>query len=346
MIRAMTILSKCDPAIAQALVLFWDEFGDPMNSPYMRYARRHPVLGLVKKHLDQPLIRFFETQSSVMEFGQMQPFALSAAIKQNPLEIHPRLKSAIRHLHELQGQVAAHNSSVITIKPVSSESIILVANTLESLIEVADACLACLAQLPKKITTEYPSRITTNKKGDPFNHGFCELCWRDNEASEHKKKEGQFRIVESHVLGKVPVPTESRSKRYCQEHNPKTNHSAYRTAHKYKDLFLAEIMRLRKCYGEAADENGSTKAAWDEIKGFEGDAADFLEITKSRPYLIPSEMELRKEAYDNVRKQRSKTSEIIRLSSEGIKQAEIARQLDVTRQAVSNAIRREQGKAI
>lgn len=338
MICSMTSFSKCDPAIARALTLFWKEFGDPLNSPYMRYSKGFPVLGLVKKHLDQPLIYFFQTYAPTLASTQMSSFTFSAMLK-NGGDLYPLLKNAIRDLHALErlGGYA------------TSKSIILVANTLESLIEVDSTCRACLAQLPEKITTEYPSRITTNQKqkGDLFNHGFCELCWRDSEAAEFRKNGGRHQAFESPVLGQVSIPARSVSRRYCGKHKPKVNHTAYRTAIKHKDRFHDELARLKKYYREDDALEERRKAAWDIAMGFEGDLAKYLESTENNPSIrMPTEMEERKEAYDNVQKQLSKTSEIIRLYGEGMKQVEIARQLDVTRQAVSNAIRREQKKAL
>lgn len=338
MIYFMTSFSKCDPAIARAITLFWKEFGDPSSSPYRSYSKGFPILGLVKKHLDQPLINFFQIYAPILASAQMSPFTLSAMLK-NGGDLYPLLKNAIRNLHALErlGDCA------------TSKSTILVASTLESLIEVDSECRACLAQLPKKITTEYPSRITTNQKtkGDPFNHGFCELCWRGSEAAEHRKNDEPHQVFESPVLGQVLIPAKRVSRRYCREHKPKVNHSEYRKALKHKVRFHDELARLQKYYREDDALEKRRKAAWDFFMGLEGDLAKYLKSTENNPSIrMPTEMEVRKEAYDNVQRQLSKTSEIIRLHGEGMKRVEIARQLDVTRQAVSNAIRREQKKAV
>lgn len=66
-------------------------------------------------------------------------------------------------------------------------------------------------------------------------HGeYCELCWRQTEIESH----GDLRDADNRKL--------SVSRRFCEEHNPQTASSNYRSDINFKSAFWAEIEQIER----------------------------------------------------------------------------------------------------
>ncbi|WP_228396942.1 helix-turn-helix domain-containing protein [Limnobaculum xujianqingii] len=131
---------------------------------------------------------------------------------------------------------------------------------------------------------------------------YCVLCWRLSLRSERM------------LQAKQPVPPDAGirrlSDRYCAEHNPSDPRSRYWTDRRYKDAFERELALL--LHDLAMDRQQARKLAYERAH-----------VRKAPPKRSPL-------MHEKVRE----------LVAQGITQAEIARRLGVSRQAVWKVVKR------
>jgi predicted XRE-type DNA-binding protein len=327
---------KCDEAIVAGVEAFLGALTpDLWASPYSLYSKKYPILSLVKEHLDAPLFAFIERHAPLLKLAaDLEPFILSSLLERartNRWSFESFwggfFEQRIRRLLDdgFLLMVKGERGSAIDIDQGAS-----VGRTLEQLRFVIEICWL---KRPKRVnrnkdeSAEDIRPATVQRKGMRFKdsatlpvrmkwnliqRGYCELCWRHSEVEDYKRNGGECQSLAS-SFGDVPnigIPSKAGlSNRFCKEHKPGVNYAAYRSAYNHKAEFNAEMERiLGECGG-----------------------------------LFLSQEE-RKEAYENVPTRCSKSGEIIRLHREDMKQSEIARQLGVTRQAVSKVIKREEKK--
>jgi hypothetical protein len=144
---------------------------------------------------------------------------------------------------------------------------------------------------------------------------YCELCWRHTSKST--------KVLQN---GAIPFRDLCQSNRYCHIHNPSDPRSKYRADLRYKEAFEKEVAVL-----------------------------EFAELGKSNfpltfKYTEGYEQELRKAAYDLVHSKlllnlhklpcspkKSLAAQVLELKQKGLKQSEIARTLNKSRQEISRA---------
>jgi len=339
-----SIVEGCEQGVAQALDNFWKEFGsleDITSSPYWGYSRGYPILGLVERTLDDAVDRFYRDYAEAFGLILIANSSFSSLLKNRPREISPGLKQVLNKLVVEREELSIKPEYKYLSKLVVVEKAMA---TIDSLLAVHDLCIACLNQLPKRVTIEQQYHIHTQRKSRRPN-SFCELCWRDSEAYENRNKKktviGKFKSP----LRVELIPATYLSERFCSHHNPTTSHTAYRTDHKYKADFNKKIAELRKRYRlDKQQQDIDWEAAYQQVmQSPDGPAITewprMKKIISAFNYI--SESRIRKQAYKLIKNQHSKTTEILRLNVMGLKQIEIARQLSITRQAVCNALRRE-----
>jgi biotin operon repressor len=290
---------------------------------------------LVKVHLDAPLFAFLERHAPLLKLAaDLEPFTLSALLERARTN-RWSFESFWGGFFEQEIRRLIDDSYLLMVKKARGLGIDIdqgesVGRTLEQLRFVIEVCWL---KRPKRVnrnkneSNEDFRPASVQRKGARFKdgvslpvqmkwnliqRGYCELCWRYSEVEDYKRNGGKCQFLASSFGDELNIGIPSKaglSNRFCKEHKPSVNYAAYRSAYNHKAEFYAELERiLGECGG-----------------------------------LFLSQEE-RKKAYENVPRRCSKSGEIIRLRREGMKQSEIARQLAVTRQAVSKVITRDEKK--
>lgn len=188
--------------------------------------------------------------------------------------------------------------------------------TFESLLEII---IFCRARPSRRGIDMFGLALRGRERGRQRTHSddhypYCELCWRLVMASEAKELKLRGR---SPSLGPSNIqPGKVLSKRFCRIHDPKSPKSKYRADHNYREAFHAQ---LRAFY----EEIKTNRDCW--IKRFGSVHVD----------------EMREHAYRYVHIRSSENRiKAMRLARKGLSQSEISRHLGITRQAVSNLLRK------
>lgn len=141
----------------------------------------------------------------------------------------------------------------------------------------------------------------------------CELCWR--------------LTMRTAAMADPNVPdikARRLSNRFCYEHNPSDPSSRYRADQRYKEAFQRELMALQLRV---------VKSAFD-VQFHPPHSADVQEIRKAAYDLVHARLRPLTQL-----EKPSLQESVWRLYQQGMRQADIARQLGTTRQSVSRAIK-------
>lgn len=142
---------------------------------------------------------------------------------------------------------------------------------------------------------------------------YCELCWRETMRSKALRQT-------------TPTLSQLRlSNRFCEIHNPSDPRSRYRCDHRYKEAFQRELMAL---HGMAASAH--------QFRFHPPPHADAQEIRKTAYDLVHSGL---RPAETHSNRRSGLRERVWALKRLGMHQAAIGRQLGISRQAVSKALK-------
>jgi len=196
---------------------------------------------------------------------------------------------------------------------------------------------------PKRATPEEigslkgaPQRARLRRAGS---EPYCELCWRLSQRAEAIER-GSPTYYE---LNEVYAATRWLSDRFCSHHDPKDPGSSYRRDLRYRDGLKSAMRSLSQLANvdsafRAIIARDDPNLSWPpDLRG--------LDLT-NRAYTAfsPLVMRLRWHAYQIARyRPADSTISAMRLARQGRRQADIARTLGLTPQAVSKALRQARG---
>ena len=301
------IWQGCDPAIDVAVSHFQKLWG-----PYSLASRRYHIMNLIREIIDPAVEEFLARLPSrysgipLPMHNNNLPFSECIKLKGG---FHPMLKFqryGLRRLINFTNDIDTFDQCIIA--------------TFETLIELVTSC--AFKQPNKKKTGD--SRLNGQRHQD-----LCKFCGQPSELL-YFIEQGTYVDIESDPDYKARL-----SSRYCSEHRPKhldgTWNPKYLQARRTHDRFELELLRLIK--------QSATPAT---IRPHSNDIATNLYIYNyvARQTILPSdENELRQQAREIVDKKFSdRKKQIVMLIASGYKQADIARRLGISRQAVSKTI--------
>ncbi|TAN05069.1 MAG: ArsR family transcriptional regulator [Rhodanobacteraceae bacterium] len=324
-----------DPGIARGVKLFVAHLRTSMvgrrSCPYSITSRRYSVWRLVGLYLDEPFTAFVDGQSGTTVGYVLKGYRLSEMHKVEP----PRNLgfgcsnsvdySACRWTYE--SQRLRLNQWRVLFKEIA-RWIMWPAFGFDDddrrrmLRDNLDFMHAELLRFFGKLLPDRQSRSSLRSslagmQGTPRFREFCELCWRPTEYASCQQASPDDPAMDS------------KNKRFCSVHNPSDSESRYRVDHRYKRAFRNELEHQR---GWAVSEYS-------------------VEFTPTGPTTTAAQ---RKAAYDLVharlhspdadrKRVRSLKEKAYELHGQGLSQSEIARQLGVSRQAVSKALQKMRG---
>ncbi|WP_448649092.1 LuxR family transcriptional regulator [Pseudomonas corrugata] len=296
----IAIWEGCDATVSEAIKQFGDRW-----SAYSTASKRYSITRLVEELID-PAVTAYAKETPARYQGHIPGagtgVAFSAIMK---LVGFPAMIRLQRQL--LRAFVLTHDQQ-------SKKDRCFIA-TLETLIELVMACKR------KKPSSEDVGGLNNQRL-----KGFCRFCGSQAELASFATGEGQ-RDPDEHLR---------LSNLYCTTHRPKTHdgswNPAYRQAKRAVAQFDLELARLsRQCAIRA------------EPKAKSGDElvdAYIFRYMLSRTLHLADEAELRNLARLMVDvKLTDRRKQILVLQKFGFNQSEIARRLEIERQAVSKALR-------
>ncbi|WP_124401826.1 LuxR family transcriptional regulator [Pseudomonas synxantha] len=296
----IAIWEGCDATVSEAI----EQFGDRWRA-YSMASKRYPITRLVEELID-PAVAAYAKEIPARYQGHIPgvgtDVAFSAIMK---LVGFPAMIRLQRQL--LRAFVLTHDQQ-------SKKDRCFIA-TLETLIELVMACKR------KKPSSEDVGGLNNQRL-----KGFCRFCGTQAELASFATGEGQ----------RDPDEYLRLSNLYCTTHRPKTHdgswNPAYRQAKRAVAQFDLELARLsRQCAIRA------------EPKAKSGDElvdAYIFRYMLSQTLHLADEAELRNLARLMVDvKLTDRRKQILVLQKIGFNQSEIARRLEIERQAVSKALR-------
>lgn len=353
--------NTCAPEVASALKCVLDEITIPLPSPLKGRGRKRPysltsrspsLWAQLRKHLDFPLaeaIRSYEgpwARKLLMGFrlstiGQTPPIwgidqeALTAArhaggpINWGGLivpaslatpEIRQNISGADRVLDNVRAwdenlRFVIHSSEAPLPVNVSANEYLQFCSTLDTIRSLLKDLQAFRPQRgpdPLKLHEGTRPRLldTVTRRQ---NGSFCELCWR-------------LTMRATVMSGKNVPDIQARrlSDRFCSEHNPSDPSSRYRADQRYKEAFQRELTALQLGTIESAFEVQFRLPRSAEMQEIRKTAYDLVHA-RLRPLTQLGQPSLRESVW--------------LLHQQGMRQADIARQLKTTRQSVFRAMK-------
>ncbi|MGU1523742.1 LuxR family transcriptional regulator [Pseudomonas aeruginosa] len=296
----IAIWEGCDASLTEALHRFLDRW-----EPYSTASKRYPIVRLVEELIDPAVAAYAETLPSRYQGhipGAGTNVAFSAIMQLVGVAAMVRLQRQL-----LRAFVLTHDKQ-------SGDDRCFIA-TLETLIELVLAC-----------KRKQPSNKDMGGLNGQRLKGFCRFCGARAELASFAEGEGE-RDVDEHLR---------LSNLYCTTHRPKSPEGrwnpAYRQAMRSVAQYDLELARLsRQCAIRA------------EPKAKSGDElvdAYIFRYMLSQTLHLADEAELRNLARLMVDvKLTDRRKQILVLQKFGFNQSEIARRLEIERQAVSKALR-------
>lgn len=296
----------CAPQVAQALQTFSDHW-----EPYSIKSRRYSIYRLVHDVVDPAWAEYLETlpfdHAGRTLCGDWRPGEFARAFGFRCLE--DRIIAAI---HEY-----SHHCDFDAVEAD----------------ETFDATLEAIRELAVRCRIKQPKReqigalaLVRNLNGRRA-QVHCEFCGQLAELEAFRRDQSRW---SEDVSG-----TRRFSSRYCAEHRPMlsdgTHNPAYKRAIRQKKKFERELTRLNKqAHSVAALMAQTGDSAVDRF---------FLNIVATDGIYPDEEGLLRNIANNLVEKKMSdRKKQIVSLIASGMKPAEVARQIDISRQAVGKAL--------
>lgn len=350
----LVVTQDCAPAVAKGVALFFESVTIPYPSQpgqrcrhpsYSLTSRRYSIWSQLREHLDAPVADLIQRSRGFYEFRLLEDFALSTAGKRPPTFA---LDAQAPKRAQLSGNPA---NSLMPLRPSlkgqpKGKTDRLVANleiwdrNLRAVIHSAPA--QPMSKKAAMVVTRFISTMQTvrnllsllhhfraERGSDPFQvhdgvhpqlpdsktrhqgPSFCELCWRPTMRSAGMGRRSWTPDLRSRQL----------SNRFCAEHDPSDPKSRYRVDLRYKKVFQQECLfgtRLAALEGPSSpsfeSQEEHRRAAYKRAH------SGLRPLSKAD---IPS---LREQAWA--------------LALQGARQADIARQLCVSRQTVFRTLKR------
>ena len=314
----ISIPQGCDPELATAIARLARE----ISSSHSITSRRFSVWSLVRRHVDQPFADAIAALERHSWSALVREFVPSLAW-QSPREEMLVLAAEVAEasLPRLKGSPAYNSRAESIVSAVTQwdECLRLVGRQARQkegfghLIPTLDAMRLLLARLsilrPHVERDVYGVSVRDDlTRRDQYN--FCELCWRQSLRSAALSE------------GRGAVRSRYLSNRFCKHHDPRDPRSQYRADVRYKQAFNQELDALTNLGPSAYSFSFHTPRGADE-----------QEIRKSAYDLVHSRIRTLNSREPGARER------VATLLISGLTQAEIARQLGISRQAVSKAIR-------
>lgn len=303
------IWDDCTPIVSEAIKEFRESW-----APYSASSRRYPIVRLIEELID-PAVAAYMTTLPQRYLGHIPGagtgVGLSGIIRLTGLDAMVRMqRQLLRQFIKTVDRLTARDQRFVA--------------TLESLIELVWGC-AC--KRPKSSAAAKGVSLNVQRK-----HGFCDFCGNLTEFSAFMAKvaEQQVNDVELENRKKLEL-----SHQYCEGHRPKLTNGewnpAYRQAKRSLAQFELELVRLsQQCAKPATPQVKSGDQLVDSY---------FFHYVASQTLQPADKAELRNQArlmVDSKLSDRKKQMLMLRWS--GLNQSEIARKLDIKRQAVSKAL--------
>ena len=300
----IVVWEGCDPTVSEAIGQFQDHW-----RPYSASSRRYAIVRLIQELIDPAVAAYTATLPSRYQAhipGAGTGVALSGIIRLVGLDAMVRLQRQLLRAFALtEDRHTARDQRFVA--------------TLESLIELVWAC-ACKRPVKSQVRD-------TRLNGERL-QGFCRFC-------------GTLAELTSFAGGsddpKADDPEEKLrlSSMYCVDHRPKLPSGAWNPAYKQAKRSLAkfdlELARLsQQCAKPAALQAKSGDELVDSyffhyVAGQTLQPADKAELRNQARLMADAKLSDRKK-------------QMLVLQWSGLNQSEIARRLDIERQAVSKAL--------
>ncbi|WP_243040106.1 helix-turn-helix domain-containing protein [Dyella sedimenti] len=357
-VRLLRPFKGCDPELALAV----KGFRASLTPSHSLTSRRYSIRGLFRRHLDEPFGRILKLISSWPDLRRLLPDLFSDVLVEGTIN-HPWIPLGKRPVKSfIAPDLSELGSPVRPVGVLPDGRSVLKEATRPNWIAEVDWRIARLAVwnenvrqvirgIDKKtrageVTNSVSRRIVgsldtmrsildfvrrrrplrgldidfgavADEKQRRPSEAFCELCWRVSARTKALKELGW--------PWPVPARVARISDRFCAEHNPSDPGSRYRADLYYKKAFQRELasmtsmveseLWLRFPAPRGADEQETRKTAYDTVHS----GLVRIRSTKSQ--------------------HSSLKERIFALWKKGLSQAVIARELGVSRQAVSKALK-------
>jgi DNA-binding NarL/FixJ family response regulator len=308
--QAITIWEGCDPGFAKAIAAFETLWG-----PYSTTSRRYPIVRLIHEVIDPAVATYVKTLPA-----RYSDFVAGAGTGTDFSEIIRLV--GLDAMVRLQRQMLRR--FILTIDTQDSRDQRFVA-TIESLTELVWDC-AC--KLPKKSSVAKGVNLNAERK-----YRFCELCGELTELAAFMATASDLHVNDPALEDRKKLQL---SHQYCARHRPilanGSRNPAYRQAKRSLAQFNLELDRLnRQCAKRASPQVASGDLLVDRY---------FYHLMLRQTVQSADKGELRNQARLMVDSKLSdRKKQILILQWDGLNQSEIARKLDIERQAVSKALK-------
>lgn len=308
-VRAIVVWKGCDPAVAEAIRLFQEEW-----RPYSTASRRYPIVRLIQKIIDPALAEYAsDLPERYLRYipGGGRDGRFGGIIRKTKLPNMLRVqRQLLRTFVRKEDRQSCGDRKFIA--------------TMETLIELVWNCKL-------KLPLESPLRDslnTTRELNSRRPQQFCRFCGNPAELASYADDESQWR-------GKRENDKLYLSAIYCSDHRPKLQsgkwNPVYQRAMRSASQFELELARLtRQCAHRNTPQTRSGRKLVDEY---------FFHHVLGQTLRPGDEAELRHQARLMVdARVTDRKKEMLALQRHGCNQTEIAKQLGIERQAVSKAL--------
>lgn len=310
------IPANTDQKVRAALLSCLDE----IKAHHSITSRRHALPVILRVQLDAEVRRVIQGYPGEWDRALLSGFMLSTTWIRPPTgggqamtwqDDLPRVEAARRCAESWRSRIrlAIHSAERPAIEEQHVGWLCFCA-TLDTVI----CCIDVLGTLlPGRTNVAKGARHSRQKT---WGTDYCELCWRKVKFLVASEKAEGGEVVRG-------------SRRFCEEHSPRSPNSAYWRDRRYKDAFEAEILRLYQRRSWSSTKLGTA------VLELEPDAS---KVTGARMHVAPvtvHQEDIRRAAYAMVRAGLHGTRETcIIMRTRGATNKEIAASLDISERAV------------
>lgn len=350
----LVVTQDCAPAVAKGVARFFESVTIPHPSQpgqrcrhpsFSLTSRRYSIWSQLREHLDAPVAHLIQRCRSICDSRLLDGFAPSSSGRNPPTfyldkEAAAKAKLYGHHVadvvpfqqraHAQLGSATDRSIETLFVWDANLNAVVLSTPSFQSsMVAEKLATQFCSTMLTLRNLLSLLRHFRAQRGPDPFgfqdgvhpqlpdnktrNQGqsFCELCWRPTMRSAAMGRCSRTPDVRSRQL----------SNRFCAEHDPSDPKSRYRVDLRYKKVFQQECLfgtRLAVLEGISPPSFESQEE--------HRQAAYKRAHSGLRPLSKADTPSLREQAWA--------------LAHQGVRQADIARQLGVSRQSVSRTLKR------
>lgn len=350
----LVVTPDCVPAVAKGVARFFEAVTIPHPSQpghrcrhpsFSLTSRRYSIWSQLREHLDAPVADMIRRCRSICDSRLLDGFAPSSSGRKQPtfyldkeataeanLYGHPVADVvSLQQLARVQlGSATDRSIETLFVWDANLRAVILSTRSFPSSMAAAKlAAQFCSTMLTLKNLLSLLGHFRAQRGQDPFgfqdgvhpqlpdnktrhqSQSFCELCWRPTMRSAAMGRRSRTPDVRSRQL----------SNRFCAEHDPSDPKSQYRVDLRYKKVFQQECL-----FGTRLVVLEGTSPPSFESQEEHRRAAYKRAHSGLRPLSKADIPSLREKAWA--------------LALQGVRQADIARQLGVSRQSVFRTLKR------